>query len=48
MHARERAPSERVVVTGMGAVTSLARGVGATFDAMREGRSGIRTVSRHS
>ena len=44
--ARERDPAQRVVVTGMGAVTALGRGVDTTFAAMREGRSGIRRITR--
>ncbi len=37
---------EKVVITGMGAVTPLGLGVGATWRAMVEGRSGIGPITR--
>ncbi len=33
-------------MTGLGVVSALARGLGPTFDAMAEGRSGIREITR--
>ncbi len=37
-------PARRVVITGIGAVTNLGIGAGATWNAMREGRSGISAI----
>ncbi len=39
-------PSRRVVVTGLGAVTPLALGAGATFDRLLKRESGIRPIVR--
>ncbi|MFI4898846.1 MAG: beta-ketoacyl-[acyl-carrier-protein] synthase family protein, partial [Phycisphaerales bacterium JB059] len=39
-----RDPSRRVVITGMGAVTNLGLNAQDTWNAMREGRSGISTI----
>src|SRR5262249_40966403 len=36
----------RVVVTGVGLVTPLGTGTEANWDALRAGRSGVRTISR--
>ena len=36
----------RVVVTGLGIVSPLGSGVKANWDALSNGRSGIRTISR--
>ena len=38
----------RVVVTGLGAVTPLARGVGATWDSLVAGRCAVRSLSADS
>ncbi len=40
------AAATRVVVTGMGMVTSLGPDLATTFDAMQAGRSGVRTLQR--
>ncbi len=36
---------KRVVITGLGAVTPFGEGVGAYFDALRHGKSGVRRLS---
>ncbi|MDX9911312.1 MAG: beta-ketoacyl-ACP synthase II [Phycisphaerales bacterium] len=43
-HRRKLAEPNRVVVTGMGALTNLARNAPETWSAMREGRSGISPI----
>ncbi|HYC07163.1 MAG TPA: beta-ketoacyl synthase N-terminal-like domain-containing protein, partial [Candidatus Binatia bacterium] len=37
-------PADRVVVTGMGAVTALGNDVASTWDGLTAGRSGVRTI----
>lgn len=39
--APHRMPNERIVITGVGAVTNLGTDADSTWDAMRAGRSGI-------
>jgi 3-oxoacyl-[acyl-carrier-protein] synthase II len=41
----QRPPEERVVVTGMGAITSIGFGVDAFWQSLVEGRSGIRRIT---
>jgi len=43
--ADRRPPEQRVVVTGMGAVTSIGLGVSAFWHSLLEGRSGIRRIT---
>jgi 3-oxoacyl-[acyl-carrier-protein] synthase II len=43
-HARAAEDGRRVVVTGMGAVTALGNDVATTWQALVDGRSGIRTI----
>src|SRR3712207_6390182 len=40
-------PTHRVVITGMGAITPLGYGVPAFWEAMLEGRSGVRFATRY-
>jgi 3-oxoacyl-[acyl-carrier-protein] synthase II len=44
--AGDEAPRRRVVITGVGVVSALGRTTGETWDAMAEGRSGVRAITR--
>lgn len=44
MHTHTTDPNRRVVITGMGALTNLGHSAKATWEGMREGRSGISTI----
>lgn len=41
-----RPPEQRVVVTGMGAITNLGHSVGEYWEGLVQGRSGIKTITR--
>ena len=43
--SKKSASENRVVITGLGAVSPFGRGVGLFFDGLRAGRSGLRRVS---
>ncbi len=43
-YARHRSPDHRVVITGYGALSCLGGNAASTWEGMREGRSGIRTL----
>lgn len=44
-HSRSHDPSQRVVITGMGAVTPVGHTVAATWEALKSGRSGVSRIT---
>ncbi len=43
-NSQKRSPDQRIVITGMGALTNLGHNADATWRAMREGRSGVSAI----
>lgn len=43
-NSQKRSPDQRIVITGMGALTNLGHNADATWRAMREGKSGISPI----